>query len=51
MERTLAFDALKNEFCLSEIIECHKQSWSKKSWLGYENSPRFADGILIIYSL
>lgn len=50
MERICTFDDLKAEYFSASLIECHKQSWSKKVWLGYENEPRYADGFLIICS-
>jgi len=48
--RTVTLNDLKHEYCFSHIIECHRQSWRKNIWRGYESSPRFADGILIICS-
>lgn len=50
MERIFTLERLKDEYFSTSLIECHKQSWSKKVWLGYEKEPRHADGLLIICS-
>ena len=50
MERICTLDELKNEYFSLSLVECHRQSWSKSIWLGYEDVPRFADGLLIICS-
>lgn len=51
MTRFLSVAELKNEVCLSEVIECHRQTWADACiWNGYEHSPRFADGLMLVCS-
>lgn len=50
MERICTLDELREEYFSLSLVECHRQSWSRSVWLGYENEPRFADGFLLICS-
>lgn len=50
MERICTPRELSDEYLTLKLIECHRQSWSRSVWLGYEKEPRFADGFLIICS-
>lgn len=50
MERICTLEELKGEYFSLSLVECHRQSWSRSVWLGYENEPRFADGFLLICS-
>ena len=50
MERICTPKELSEEFMSLSLVECHRQSWSRSVWLGYENEPRFADGFLLICS-
>ena len=51
MIRELSFFELKRETLLCEAPECHRQMWRKhRAWLGYRETPRFADGLMLVCS-
>ena len=51
MERYVTFRELKQEVCYSELIECYRQTWKeRKEWTGYDEVPRFADGLMLVCS-
>lgn len=51
MPRILNTTELRHEICYSEIVECHRQTWQNGStWSGYEHTPRFADGLMLVCS-
>ena len=51
MIRYLTVTALRKELSFSEVIECHRQTWTNESeWKDYEHTPRFADGLMLVCS-
>ena len=51
MTRDLSFSDLKQESVRCSLIECYRQTWmDNRAWLGYRETPRFSDGLMLICS-
>ena len=49
--RIASIAELEQDLYICDLIECHKQVWKKKkAWLAYEDTPRAADGFMIVCS-
>lgn len=48
MQRLISWEAFKHERFLCDFVACYPQEWKDRAtWTGYDQTPRFADGMLI----